>query len=156
MLNPEIYGDVRRTRSIMRLIALSLLAAAGGFAIVVQVMIRDAEPEGVPNPADFLQDKWLGASIVLVLASTYIGSRIHDVRGSTAAKTQQVSKRLLLTFALSDVAALIGLVHVLTVKSWEVKLAPIIGGVSLLLCLMRAEFAYGRIIRDETGPASEF
>ncbi len=153
MLNPELFGDLHRTRTMVRIIGAAMALSAGVFAFVVDAAIAHATPTAPPPQDDLLKNPWLGVCVALALMGNLVGARVHAIHGSMAYRTEKSARIVLVTLGMCEAATLIGLVHVMLSGSWDVKLAPIIGAVAFILAFLRSEVVFRHLIRSDVGPA---
>jgi F0F1-type ATP synthase membrane subunit c/vacuolar-type H+-ATPase subunit K len=155
--NPIDFDNPAAVRRFARFISVAIVLAAGAFALVV-AKIAAGEPSSAAAPAFEPKEHRLytpftiaaGACVVL---GSFIGARMHGLQGALADRCRRTLTLHIAGLALSEAAALLGLVLVFLTRSWEVGLPAAFGALGLFSSITRAEFRFGRLVEESAGSA---
>jgi hypothetical protein len=147
--NPIDFDNPAAVRRFARMISIAILAGAGAFAALVSTMVRgeaaaDAKEHRLYTP-------FVIAAAAMVLAGTALGSRMHTIAGPMAERCRKTLTLHIVSLALAEGAAFLGLILVLITKSWDAVLPAAIGFAGLATSVIRGEFRFSRLVEEAAG-----
>jgi hypothetical protein len=148
------FEEPASVRKFSRIISFAIVGGAAAFAAVVASTIPAAPPAEAPAEHRL----YLPAVIVafaVVLVATLIGVRMHGFQGTREERARKTLVAHVISLALCEAAALLGLVVVLVAKSWDAILPAALGFAGLATVAIRGEIRMSRLVEDAGSQASD-
>jgi hypothetical protein len=143
--NPIDFGDAKAVRRFARVISVAIIMGAGAFAAVLSSMV----PRGAPDATDHeLYNTFVIIAVGLVLFATTIGTRMHGFQGTPEERRRKTLVAHVVSLGLSEGAAFLGLVLVLTTRSWSVILPAALGFAGLATSAIRGEVRFSSLVQE--------
>jgi hypothetical protein len=143
------FEDPASVRKLARIISLAIFMGALSFGLVIRMLPPDTS-QATPPTENALYMPFVIISAALVLLATFIGTRMHTFRGTLGQRTQRTFTAHVVSLALCEGAALLGLVFVLLTKSWDGILPAALGFAGMLACIIRGEVRFNALVDEKS------